>query len=181
VGFERQGKPLNRETAPGRSKQTKTMNASLGQKLISLLVVIGASLLSGCGKQSADAPAMAAPAATAAVTNASPSPVSAPPFTTLRSRWLRPDGGYVLEIRSVDEASGNLEAGYLNPRPIHVSKAQASRDGATLKVFIELRDANYPGSTYTLTYDPTVDQLKGDYFQAALKQNFDVFFTRVKP
>jgi hypothetical protein len=50
-----------------------------------------------------------------------------------------------------------------------------------VKVFIELRDVNYPGSTYTLAYDPVSDQLKGDYFQAALRQTFDVFFTRVKP
>jgi hypothetical protein len=99
----------------------------------------------------------------------------------LSGKWLRPDGGYVLEIRSVDDASGKLEAAYLNPRPINVSKAQATRDGGSVKVFVELRDVNYPGSTYTLAYDPASDQLKGDYFQAALKQTFDVYFTRVKP
>ena len=46
---------------------------------------------------------------------------------------------------------------------------------------IELRDLNYPGSTYPLAYDPTNDLLQGDYFQAALKQTFDVFFTRAQP
>jgi hypothetical protein len=56
----------------------------------------------------------------------------------------------------------------------------ASRDGAAVEVFIELRDANYPGSTYNLTYDPQSDQLQGIYYQAALQQQFEVFFVRMK-
>jgi len=73
-----------------------------------------------------------------------------------------------------------MEASYYNPKPIHVSKAQVSRDGTVTKVFIELRDVNYPGSTYTLLYDPQSDQLQGIYYQAALKQSFEVFFTRIQ-
>jgi hypothetical protein len=38
----------------------------------------------------------------------------------------------------------------------------------------------YPGSTYTLTDDPTRDQLAGIYVQAALQQRFDVVFVRMK-
>ena len=49
-----------------------------------------------------------------------------------------------------------------------------------MKVFIELRDVNYPGSTYTLTYDPASDQLKGVYYQAVEKQRFPVAFVRMK-
>ena len=45
-------------------------------------------------------------------------------------------------------------------------------------MFIELRDVNYPGSTYTLTYDPATDQLSGNYFQAVRRENFDVVFVR---
>jgi hypothetical protein len=100
-------------------------------------------------------------------------------FDKLNGRWLRPDGGYVLEIRSVD-ASGRIDAAYLNPRPISVAKAEATRDGSTLKVFVELRAPNYPGSTYTLTYDPQRDQLNGIYFQAVQEQNFSVTFVRTK-
>jgi hypothetical protein len=96
----------------------------------------------------------------------------------LVGRWLRPDGGYVLEIRSVD-TRGKMEAAYLNPRPIHVARAEVSRDGSSAKIFVELRDVNYPGSTYTLIYEPTNDRLKGIYFQAALKQQFEVFFERL--
>jgi len=100
-------------------------------------------------------------------------------FDRLKGRWRRPDGGYVIEIRNV-EANGKMDAGYCNPRPINVSRAEASQEGTTTKVFIELRDTNYPGSTYTLTYDPQSDQLKGVYFQAALQQSFDVVFVRLK-
>ena len=123
---------------------------------------------------------MAAPTATAAATNASPSPASGPAFAKLQGKWLRPDGGYILEIRSA-APDGKLDAAYFNPKAIHVAKAEAFRDGASVKLFIELRDINYPGSTYTLVYDAANDQFKGDYFQAALRQTFDAFFTRVQP
>jgi hypothetical protein len=100
-------------------------------------------------------------------------------FHSLKGRWLRPDGGYVIDIRDVD-ARGKLAASYFNPRPINVSQAEASREGDTTKVFIELRDVNYPGATYNLTYDPEKDQLRGVYYQPALRQSFDVFFIRMK-
>ena len=102
-----------------------------------------------------------------------------PDFGTLKGRWLRPDGGYILSIKDVD-TSGKMDAAYYNPRPINVSKAQAMQEGATLKVFVELRDAGYPGSTYTLIYDPKTDRLGGIYYQAAIGQRFDVFFVRSK-
>ena len=100
-------------------------------------------------------------------------------FRALSGRWLRPDGGYILDIRDVD-ARGKIDAVYLNPRPIHVARAEATRDGSTLNVFVELRGPGYPGSTYTLTYDPQRDQLAGIYFQAALQQRFDVVFVRMQ-
>jgi uncharacterized protein (DUF2147 family) len=102
-----------------------------------------------------------------------------PDFDKLKGRWLRPDGGYILSVKDVDPG-GKMEAAYYNPRPINVSKAQATREGATLKVFIELRDTGYPGSTYTLTYDPKTDLLGGVYYQAAMGQRFDVIFVRSK-
>ena len=78
------------------------------------------------------------------------------------------------------DPKGKIIAVYLNPRPINVARAEATREGSTLKVFVELRAPNYPGSTYTLTYDPKADQLKGVYFQALLRQSFDVVFVRMK-
>ena len=100
-------------------------------------------------------------------------------FRALSGRWLRPDGGYILDIRDVD-ARGKIDAVYLNPRPITVARAEATRDGSTLNVFVELRAPGYPGSTYTLTYDPQRDQLAGIYFQATLQQRFDVVFVRMQ-
>jgi hypothetical protein len=97
----------------------------------------------------------------------------------LKGRWIRPDGGYVVEIKEID-AQGKMAATYFNPRPINVSRAEAVLEKATIKVFIELRDINYPGATYNLTYDSERDQLKGAYFQPALQQSFDVVFVRMK-
>lgn len=102
-----------------------------------------------------------------------------PDFQKLTGRWQRPDGGYVLAIKNIAD-SGAMDAAYFNPYPIHVAKAEASRDGDNTKVFIELRDVNYPGSTYTLTYEPASDQLKGIYYQAVERQRYEVIFDRMK-
>jgi uncharacterized protein (DUF2147 family) len=101
-------------------------------------------------------------------------------FQKLEGRWQRDDGGYIIDISRVD-AGGTLTAAYFNPRPINVAKAEASMLGQTVRVFIELRDVNYPGSTYQLTYDPAEDLLTGSYFQAALQETYDVVFVRLKP
>ena len=103
---------------------------------------------------------------------------TAPGVQQLKGKWLRPDGRYVVDIRTVEDG-GTMDVAYFNPRPIKVSKAEASQEGAITKVFLELRDVYYPGSTYTLTYDPGRDQLTGVYYQAALQQRFDVVFVRM--
>ena len=97
----------------------------------------------------------------------------------LVGRWVRPDGGYVLEIRSA-RAGGRLDAAYLNPRSIKVSRAEWRREEGRLLVFVELRDVNYPGSTYNLRFVPDKDRLVGAYYQAVQKQTFDVEFARQK-
>ena len=98
-------------------------------------------------------------------------------YENLIGRWLRPDGGYIIEIRSISN-DGRMEAAYLNPRPINVARAEASWKKGKQEVFIELQDKGYPGSTYTLDYQPDQDVLTGIYFQAALKQTFEVVFVR---
>ena len=104
---------------------------------------------------------------------------SAADFRPLIGRWQRTDGGYVIEIRRV-ATDGAMQAAYFNPRPINVSRATVSEFKDHLKVEVELRDAGYPGSSYTLLYDPDKDALLGFYFQAVQKQNFDVVFVRMK-
>ncbi len=100
-------------------------------------------------------------------------------FQALVGRWQRTDGGYVIEIRSI-EPDGKIKAGYFNPRPINVSRAQASMDTDHIKVEVELRDTGYPGSRYTLIYDQLKDRLIGFYYHAISGQNFDVVFVRQK-
>ena len=100
-------------------------------------------------------------------------------FGALSGRWVRPDGGYVINIRSVD-ASGKLDASYANPNPLPFARADATHEGKTIKLFFELRAGGYNGSTYTLTYEPASDTLKGVYFQAVAQQKFDIYFTRTK-
>ena len=102
-----------------------------------------------------------------------------PSTQKLIGNWVRTDGGYIIAVRSVDPA-GRVDAAYFNPRPINVSRAEAAVKGKTAKLFIELRDEGYPGSTYTLEYDSTNDALVGVYFQAVLQQSFNVIFVRLK-
>jgi hypothetical protein len=76
--------------------------------------------------------------------------------------------------------NGSLTAGYFNPRPIKVFRAEAAKKDGTMTLVVELRDVNYPGSTYNLQYDPATDRLKGKYFQAVERQTFDVEFMRMR-
>ena len=113
------------------------------------------------------------------VSGAGVMPAQAQSFDVLQGRWVRPDGGYTITIKGVD-AAGKLDAAYANPNPLPFAKAEASRDGKTLKVFLELRAGGYNGSTYTLTYDPEKKVLKGVYYQAVAQQKYDVYFVKVK-
>lgn len=96
----------------------------------------------------------------------------------LIGRWVRPDGGYILELKEIGK-DGTLKASYLNPRPIHVARAEYSRMDGKLLVLVELRDVNYPGSTYNLRYDPKSDRLIGTYFQAVQRETYHIEFMRV--
>ena len=98
-------------------------------------------------------------------------------YAKLVGRWLRPDGGYIIEIQKVD-INGKIEAAYYNPRSINVSQALAAQKDGVIEVFIELRDTGYPGATYTLKYDKGNDILVGLYYQPAAGQTFDVQFVR---
>ena len=93
--------------------------------------------------------------------------------------WQRTDGGYILQLSS-PTFDGRLTAAYFNPRPINVSRSEWVIEDGTLMVLVELRDQGYPGSTYTLAYQPDTDRLVGVYFQAAAQQRFEVVFQRIE-
>ena len=98
---------------------------------------------------------------------------------SLEGRWVRPDGGYVLELSNMQK-DGGLKAAYFNPRPIKVYQAKWKHKKGVIMVFVELRDINYPGSKYNLQYDPASDRLSGTYFQAVDKETYAIEFVRVK-
>jgi hypothetical protein len=100
-----------------------------------------------------------------------------PNFDNLVGNWVRPDGGYVIEIRRI-HPDGKVDAAYFNPRPIHVSRSNVSEENGIIQLFVELQGQGYPGSTYTLKYNSDLDALVGVYFQAVIKQQFDVVFQR---
>ncbi len=136
------------------------------QRLV-LGALLGAVLVGASACSRSEAPA------------ATPAAAAATKFDKLLGRWARTDGDYLLELRTAD-AAGLLAAGYFNPSPINVEKAEARDDKGDLKVFVVLRDVNYPGCTYQLTLDAQRDILFGTYFQAAQQQSYEVAFTRVK-
>ena len=162
-----------RAAKPGaRRVSVRTITVMLAVGSFVAVALLRSGALGGTGSPLPSPPVLEGQRVATAVT----APVS---LQSLRGRWLRPDGGYILDIRDVD-ANGKIEAVYLNPRPIHVARAEASGDGATPQVFVELRAPGYPGSTYTLRYEPQRDQLEGIYFQAALQERFAVVFVRMK-
>jgi len=116
--------------------------------------------------------------------SATSEPVAQPPrkladSSVLIGDWVRTDAPYEIKISEL-LGNGVLKAGYFNPKSINVGKAAwTSVDGA-LKIYIELRDVNYPGSNYNLTYLPENDSLVGKYFQAVEGVTYDIGFSRKK-
>jgi hypothetical protein len=172
---------LKRRRPSSRKPSTKSGVRRLSVLTVTLVLAVGIvatfALLRGRQPGGMGFPLPSSPAPS--ISLAAPADSAESGFRALSGRWLRPDGGYILDIRDVD-ARGMIDAVYLNPRPIPVARAEATRDSSTLRVFVELRAPGYPGSTYTLTYDPQRDQLAGIYFQAALQQRFDVVFVRTQ-
>ncbi len=80
----------------------------------------------------------AAPAGTADPGTSAPGQTD---FQRLEGKWVRPDGGYVLELRNIKK-DGSMTAGYFNPRPIKVFRAEAGRKDGRITLFVELRDVN---------------------------------------
>ena len=100
-------------------------------------------------------------------------------FESAAGRWLRPDGGYILEL-SRPSPGDKFKATYFNPRPIRVATTRVTHEGTAIRVYVELLDVGYPGSYYDLVYDPAGDRLVGFYFQAKMNATFDVFFVRAE-
>jgi hypothetical protein len=174
--------PRNKESSakPPASTAIGRRPYLLAALVIAVTVVAAGGFWWSKSRQAGVAPAVVSKAAANAANPHGSAATPKPAFEKLTGQWQRADGGYIIEIRSI-EPGGSMNAAYFNPQPIHVAKAEASQYEGTVNVFIELRDVNYPGSTYNLTYDPADDYLKGIYFQAATGQAFDVYFVRLHP
>jgi hypothetical protein len=96
---------------------------------------------------------------------------------TLIGDWVRTDAEYLIRITQVND-DGTMSVQYFNPNPINVGKANWEASYGNLKIIVEMRDVNYPGSTYTLNYLPDRDMLAGEYYQAVEGLTFYVEFTR---
>ena len=141
-----------------------------GGSLLAASLVIG---LAACQPAGSGGASSSAPAAT-------PAPAASPEPARLVGQWKRTDSDYVIAIEEAT-SDGKLLARYLNPQPIHVSRAQWMRSGARLQLMVELQDRGYPGSNYELDYDATHDTLLGTYHHLGLNQDFQVSFYRLKP
>jgi hypothetical protein len=96
----------------------------------------------------------------------------------LLGSWVRTDSPYELRILEV-HSDGTALAGYFNPQSINVGQAKWSAVQG-LRLYVELRDENYPGSNYLLEYLPDQDIMAGKYFQAVEGVTYDVAFARKK-
>jgi hypothetical protein len=134
-----------------------------------LLLALMTAFIISCGQ----------PAEQPRETASAPAAASAGDYQPLIGRWARTDGDYIIEIKGIT-ADGKAEAGYFNPRPINVARAEASRDGGALRLFLELRDSGYPGCLYKLGFDKTASRLTGTYFQAAQNQTYEVVFEKMQ-
>jgi hypothetical protein len=98
-------------------------------------------------------------------------------FEVLAGRWDRIDGSYSLQVQDV-MSDGKVSVGYFNPGAVHVAESRVTRQEGRIRLFVRLRDKDYPDCTYTLFYYPEQDVLAGAYYQAAVDRTYEVVFVR---
>lgn len=99
-------------------------------------------------------------------------------YSVVAGQWQRTDSSrYMLKVSNV-MPDGLVTVEYFNPKPIHVENSSISTQKGLIKLFIELRDKMYDGSTYTLYYFEEKDALVGFYFHALSQNTYEVIFLR---
>ena len=101
-----------------------------------------------------------------------------PGFEVLLGRWGCPGEG-IISIKNIS-STGSMQVQYFNPEPIHVTQAQAARDGTLTRVLIILRHADNLCCTFNLVYNPENDQLSGVFWQKDRPKTSEVVFHRIK-
>ena len=100
-----------------------------------------------------------------------------PGFEVLLGRWGCPGRG-IIYIKNIS-STGSMQVQFFNPEPIHVTQAQAARDGTSTRVLIILRHADNLCCTYNLAYNPASDQLRGVFWQKDSPKTSEVVFSRM--
>jgi hypothetical protein len=96
----------------------------------------------------------------------------------LNGKWLRDDGKYTLEIKSVNE-NGTLSVAYFNPKPIELGRTEWMIYKNKLHVLVELKGP-YILSNYQLVYDDETKRLVGTFFQAVEQETYSIYFNKAK-
>lgn len=109
---------------------------------------------------------------------ASDTPLFHSDMNMMQGLWVRADAPYLIEL--TENTNGELQASYFNRKSIHVEKTETAEKNGLLYVMVLLRDVNYQGSFYLLSYKRENDTLLGTYFHAASRQQFEVKFKRKK-
>ena len=91
--------------------------------------------------------------------------------------WLRHDQSYMMVLDEISE-TGEVDARYLNPKPVHVSKAGIWIEDGFIRLLLELTDKNYPGNYYELAYAADRDIWIGLYHHLGNDETYEVYFTR---
>lgn len=104
-------------------------------------------------------------------------PVVQPDYTVMAGEWQRTDGGYLIKVSNV-QTDGRTTVDYFNPNPIHVEHAAISTQKGLVKLFVQLQDKGYEGSSYSLYYYGEKDALAGFYYQAPTDKSYEVIFMR---
>jgi hypothetical protein len=96
----------------------------------------------------------------------------------LIGKWLRNDGVYSLEIKSVNE-NGTLDIAYFNPNSIELGRTEWMMYKGKLHVLVELKGP-YILSNYQLVYDEETKRLVGTFFQAIEQETYSIYFEKAK-
>jgi len=155
------------------------MSTKIGLILFNVMAVIALSCSQPAEKKNNSQPAANKEMANKTSEPAVKKQTITPDKNLLIGDWTRTDSPYQIKISELFD-DGTMKAGYFNPKSIHVGKASWALTGGILKIYIELRDENYPGSNYTLLYYPDRDLLAGKYYQAVEGVSYDIGFLRAK-
>ncbi|WP_281322931.1 hypothetical protein [Flavobacterium aestivum] len=97
----------------------------------------------------------------------------------IKGLWGRTEGVGEINISEVRD-NGLLKATFCNPKSINIEKAVWTNSSDVLRIYILLREDNYPGSSFSLNYIAEKDLLLGVYFDALTNISYTVSFKRVK-